>query len=623
MKTWKFSETKILEDLSFNPILERFYQYGISGLVRENIQNSLDHRNDPSLPVVISIEFGQIENKEIPGFDEIKERINSLTHGNMYTRGTIEEMRSHLNDDFFDYVSFEDMNTKGLTGSKLGNRNQLNKDSSSYSAYAYSKGIHYEDKDDQSEKIRGGSHGIGKIASNAASIFYTMFFANCDEENYKTLGGTIQLIDHQVSGTRYRSTGYFTDEGIDYFFPYKNENFNKIFTKSTRGLKIIVPFLRKEFIEKNDIIRTICDSFMLAILKGDLVVSFDNLTIDKSSFESILNDEELFPINEEIQRELFIKYYYKTYQKIHDDNILIKDKHKSHRFKLYFTYDENILRGRTGIYRSRGMKIEDLQIPSYSSKPYNAVLIPYSAEEDEFLKSLENESHSKLDFSHIKNEEHKSNAKRFINNLNKRIAEIIDFEISKRNPSEGIMDTSDIIYEIENTFKRDLEKRLLEVKFGEGKNKKTLVRVRGPEIEIGPKKKKKDVVPKTLKKIKKEFGDSGSKEYYQIPGSNIKRYVVEDKELIQIYISLSEISENKTKGNILISLIDGMGMEFSNEYNLIDNYDFIVDQNTNQKLYFSKSTIKNVTFENGHIKLLMNIKNIFNKNAKLKYYLEV
>jgi hypothetical protein len=70
-------------------------------------------------------------------------------------------------------------------------------------------------------------------------------------------------------------------------------------------------------------------------------------------------------------------------------------------------------------------------------------------------------------------------------------------------------------------------------------------------------------------------------------------------------------------------LIDGMGMEFSNEYNLIDNYDFIVDQNTNQKLYFSKSTIKNVTFENGNIKLLMNIKNIFNKNAKLKYYLEV
>lgn len=622
MHLWKFSDTKLLEELNFNPILERFYQYGISGLVRENIQNSLDHRLDQTSPVEVHIEIGQISDKEIPGFDEIKARINALSPGNRYVKETVEDMRDHLNDGVFDYISFEDKNTKGLSGSKYGN-SELGK--FSYSAYAYSKGVHHEDKDDYNEKMRGGSHGVGKIASNAASILYTMFFANCDEEDHQTLGGTIQLLDHELDGTRYRSTGYFTDEQGDHFVPYRNHNFSRIFEKSTRGLKIIVPFLRKQFTDKLEIIRTICDSFMLAILKSDLIVTINDTIINESTFEEILNDEEVFPNTDEIQRELFTKYYYQSYHNLYSDNIIIQDKHQSYRFKLYFTYDENIVYGRTGIYRSIGMKIEDKQIISYSSKPYNALLIPFSVEEDAFLKSLENESHTKLDHSHFKNQDHQSNAKRFINNLSRKIAEIIDEEISKHNPTEGLMDTSDIIYEIENTFKRDLKKHLVELNIGVGKNKKTLVKTNDTDEkgESTRKRRKKGKGAHPLVKIKKEFGSSGSKEYYQIPGSIVKRYITDKKEMLQISLSPNSISENKTSGNLLISLIDGMGIEFSNEYNLLEVYDFIADENTKQRLGFSKSTIRAVSFEKGQIKLLMKFKSDLNKTAKLKYYLEV
>lgn len=39
---WKFSVIPGIEESTFNKVLERFYDLGISGLVRENIQNSLD-----------------------------------------------------------------------------------------------------------------------------------------------------------------------------------------------------------------------------------------------------------------------------------------------------------------------------------------------------------------------------------------------------------------------------------------------------------------------------------------------------------------------------------------------------------------------------------------------------
>ena len=622
MGLWKFSETKLIEEYDFNPILERFYEYGISGLVRENIQNSLDHRLDSTNPVEVIIELGKINRSDVPGFDEIKDRINSLSSGNRYVKETIDDMKEHLGDELYNYISFEDRNTKGLSGSKYGN------DISgrySYSAYAYSKGVHHEDSDDYNEKLRGGSHGIGKIASNAASIFYTMFFANCDEENFEYLGGSIQLMKYRISKKNYRSTGYFTDELNDRFIPYINESYHSIFEKSSRGLKIIVPFLRDQFTDQREIIRTICDSFMIAILNSDLVVKINGSVINESTFEEILNDEEFFPNNDDIQREIFTKYYFNTYKNLYTDNFIIQDKHRSYRFKLYFTYDENIIYGRTGIYRSIGMKIEDKQIISYSSKPYNALLIPFSVDEDVFLKSLENESHTKLDFSHFKNLDLKNNAKRFINNLKTRIAEVIDDEINKHNPSEGLMDTSDIIFEIENTFKRDLQNQFVELNIGSGKDKKTIVKTNDTdeEGESIRKRKRRGKGDHPVVKVKKEFGNSGSKEYYQIHGSNVKRYIVNNREILHISVNSKDILERKTRGNLLISLIDGMGVEFSDEYNLLNIYESIHDENTKQRLGFTKNSIKNVEFSKGYVFLSMRCKNPVNKTAKLKFYLEV
>ena len=74
---------------------------------------------------------------------------------------------------------------KGLRGAKNG---QSYRPEDTWGIYAYNKGVHSEEEDSTLEKSRGGSHGIGKIASNATSELHMMYFANCDDEGDKHLG---------------------------------------------------------------------------------------------------------------------------------------------------------------------------------------------------------------------------------------------------------------------------------------------------------------------------------------------------------------------------------------------------------------------------------------------------
>lgn len=176
-KQWKFSEIPSIEESTFNKVLERFYNLGIQGLTKENIQNSLDGKLPHSEePVIVDIKLGKIKKKNIPGIHEIEHRIESLQGKNSYTRDTIQHMKQKIqgtsDEDEVDYISFEDSNTKGLTGAKNGQSNDPN---DTWGIYAYNKGVHFEDSDSDAEKARGGSHGLGKIASNAASDTYDVF----------------------------------------------------------------------------------------------------------------------------------------------------------------------------------------------------------------------------------------------------------------------------------------------------------------------------------------------------------------------------------------------------------------------------------------------------------------
>ena len=55
--------------------------------------------------------------------------------------------------------------------------------------------------------------------------------------------------------------------------------------------------------------------------------------------------------------------------------------------------------------------------------------------------------------------------------ISKEIAKIIENEIKKSNPTDGIMDTKEILYLVENQFKQELAQSLGTVKVSNGKEK--------------------------------------------------------------------------------------------------------------------------------------------------------
>ena len=635
---WKFSVIPGIEESTFNKVLERFYDLGISGLVRENIQNSLDGKiPGETEPVIVTIKTGKVNKNDIPGLDNIKERIECLVGHNSYTKETIEHMQNKMNQDEVDYISFEDYNTKGLRGAKNG---QSYRPEDTWGIYAYNKGVHSEEEDSTLEKSRGGSHGIGKIASNAASELHMMYFANCDDEGDKHLGGTVQLIEHKYKDKYYRSTGYFTDikkieNNEERFYPYEN-TFSEIFKKDTRGLKIIIPFLREQFNNEVDIIKSICDSFFIAILENKLEVIVNDKNINSKTIKKYIENKKYYNQDISEMKEEFTPLYLSTYTKKKPMQVTIEDTKEKYNFNLYFNYDESIPKGRVAIIRTIGMKIEDKKVKGNVNKPFNAVLIPDSTKEDAFLKSLENESHTQLSFEHIKDQNLQKNAKRFINNISKVMAKIIEDEIKKSNPTDGIMNTEDVLYYVENQSKQELSNCLGTVKLSSGDKEKTIVKVEQDIPERKDPKDKKKKKKKPLKKIKnKRINDESDTEQevnevspeklttYSTHPDRVDRLIIRDKEYVKFDFTDSDEMKKVKLCDITLSVVDGMGVEYSNEFNMKDNYEYVIDKATGHKCKIENNLIKDVKVVKGNVQIELKLKENYNKALKFMYYVEV
>ena len=461
-----------------------------------------------------------------------------------------------------------------------------------------------------------------------------MYFANCDEEGNKHLGGTVQLIEHKYEDNYYRSTGYFTDsKNIDSkttkFYPYEN-NFDEVFAKDTRGLKIIIPFLREQFNKEDEILKSVCDSFFIAILRGRLEVIINDKKIDSKSIEKYIKDKNYYTQELSEIKDVFTPLYFDTYKNIEPKIITIQDKDKiNYNFKLYFNYDVSIPSGRVGIIRTIGMKIEDKKIKNNIRKPYNAVMIPKSTKEDAFLKSLENESHTELSYEHIKDQKLQNNAKRFISNLTKAITKEIEDAVKQNNPTDGAMNTSDILYIVENQFKKDLSKSTPTIKLSKGDKEKTIVKV-NPEVrkkkqsgDNKPDSGKKPNNKPRVRKVKNKGDKEKELESYNVHPEIVERLIVGENEYIKFDFSNSpEIKKAKTC-NLSLSIVDGMGKEYANEFNMNDSYNSAIDISNKNNLTISKNLIKDVKIDKGIVQVQLKLKKSYNRALKFVYYVEV
>ncbi|MEH7086413.1 hypothetical protein V7139_27325 [Neobacillus drentensis] len=633
-KLCQFSPIPNIEESNFNKILERFFNLRISGLTRENTQNSLDGRLlGFDGPVILTIKTGVIKKKDIPGIDEVIDRISCLKGRNSYTKEAIQHMRNKVDQGDVAYISFEDFNTRGLKGAFNG---QSDSSEDTWAIYAYNKGVHSEEEDKTVETSRGGSHGVGKIASNAASDLNLMYFANCDDEGNQHLGGTVQLIEHSFHNQSYRSTGYFTDiKRLDgnktKFYPFEN-NFNEVFAKNTRGLKIIIPFLREEYNNEREIIKSVCDSFFISILQKKLEVIVNDKKITSDTIQGYVSNTDYYVQEVAEMKDEFTALYVNTYLNEEPRILSVSDGLNNYQFNLYFRYEEVIPKGRVAIVRTIGMKIEDKKIKNNANKPFNAVLIGGAAE-DAYLKSLENESHTELSYDHIKDPQLQKRAKKFINNLSREMSKVIEEAIKKNNPTDGAMNTKDILYVIENEFKKDLSNAMSTVMINKGKSLVKLT-AGAPEKKKKRKGETKPGEPKTrtknpVKRVKPQTAASigneqeQTRDKYVANPDIVERIIMGNKEMVQFDFRESKEINKEPTCDISLSIIDGMGVEYTDEFNIHENYSTVTDRITGKVCRVENNIIKNVVISEGMAQLQLDLKTNYNKALKFVYYVEV
>lgn len=628
-KSFQFAKIDQLEVISFDNSLESFNANGVSGTIKENIQNSLDARlhKDYELPVRVTITLDEIERQHLPGIDEAFEHIDALEGQNSYTKETIANMQKRKDIKNVKVITIEDSNTTGLKNAKNGQSGNVN---DTFGNYAYKKGVHAESSDEDHEISRGGSHGIGKIANNAASSIHLMYFANCDGEYNQHLGGTIQLVEHILDNQGYRATGYYTDvanESTSRYIPFENNNAHPIFKKETQGLKIIIPYISEEFYNFKEIVRAVCDNFFMAILNNSLVVEVNNETkdsieINQDTISDIVEDARFYEEDLNSSDANFTPYYVNTYLVQKPEKLLVRSKTDSYEFDLYFTYDEELNKGKVAIFRTIGMKIQDHKVKNNYRKPFNAVLIG-GAKEDQYLKSLENESHTSISAESIRDEVEKSNATRFINNLNKELGKVINRHFEEANPTEGELNTDDLIYQSEISFSTELNKENITIQVTDGPklvkdNGKEKRNKQGSHCSNADKGKKKKRKPRII-----QNDDDSSLTKYTIDSSLVERISLNKTEIINLDVSSIKPNENSITCNLLIQVIDGEGKISKDEFSLNEYYRQIIHQDTSENYSFSNNRIEEIRIDDGTLKLEFMKKSYDSSSLKYHYQLEV
>lgn len=423
------------------------------------------------------------------------------------------------------------------------------------------------------------------------------------------------MIEHELNDVNYR----------------ERDTLRTLMVRHIFRLKIIIPFLRKQYQEETAIIRAVCDNFFVAILENKLVVKVNELEINKETIGDIVKNTVIYEEQDSSEmKTCFTPLYLKSYTESEPAQICISDLEKEHLFKLYLQCNPDIKRGRVAIVRGIGMKIEDKKIKSYVNSPFNGVLIPMTPNEDQFLKSLENESHTELSCHHFKDPKLLKNAKRFINKIDQVMGEIFSGIIKENNPSDGKIDTSEVIYAKERNFKRDETKDIATVQLTKGNqnSSKEIVKVK-TKSRVNKKqkeqKKNQNLIDKIIRRVTKKDNQDKNKNRvrYSMNPEAVKRAVMKDKEILMFdFSSIAEYS-GENLCNISLAVVDGTGTSCETEFNVTNNYKKIIDKGTNKICEVQDNMLHDVSITDGKVMLEMALSDQFNQSLKFTYFVEV
>lgn len=399
-----------------NSGMENFSKNPNGHLVKEVIQNSLDAKSKKNkLPVRVSFKLLSVNNKIIPDIEGMKRTLESCKKSDESEKAQniIEDALKLLNNEEIFILEIADYNTTGLKGA-------ASKGKSDFKNLVGTSGL--SNKSDEA----GGSFGIGKNAPFLCSKLRTILYSSFDDENVLALQGVSRWASHTSEGRDRQAVGYLAieeNEGENIRFrPFigtELELFDDIFIRNDIGTSLFILGFNEKTDWKIDFIRSTIDSYLVAILDGNLEVEIEDVVINKDTIEEII--EEYLDCEDD---KLIINYNIAL-----SSGEIFNDKIDDLGEVELFLLIGSDLDKKVAYTRSNGMKIID-KSGFRISTPFTGVLKFKGTKLNKFIKSLENVSHDDIILS--KNGELQYN-KKIMNKIERFIKKSINDAIGDKN----------------------------------------------------------------------------------------------------------------------------------------------------------------------------------------------
>lgn len=388
---WRFPDNRYTNENGLDTSdMEMFKKDPVSSLAREICQNSIDAAFGDK-PVRVEFSLFQIAREEVPGIDDLTDQINACYE---YKKGSakegpaLAELKKSIEKPTIICLRVSDFHTTGVTGAKTNERGTP--------FYNLTKGSGVSDKGGSS----GGSKGIGKFASFVVSTTNTVFYStrandgSCGYIGISKLRSTPipeQDPDLLTMGIGYYGTG-------EKNLPILGElNLDKGFSRSEAeyGTDVYIIGFNNFIGWQSDIIAKVLESFMVAVMRGNLEVVVDSIIVNQDTVKEIIYGDAFKA--ERTKTELReIRAQYELLQD--DESVTVQELQINENnsvtvyLKQYGQQDEANATKHCVMVRYPYMKITYITTGAYL--PFSALCIIHENELNKKLRAIENPQHT-------------------------------------------------------------------------------------------------------------------------------------------------------------------------------------------------------------------------------------
>ncbi len=277
-----------------DPLLQYFEGDYERHIAREIIQNSIDACAETSQPVCVAFEKMAVSTSDVPGADELKNRIRlclELARVKKKQKAEVHFSRAlkAISADEIDILRVRDFNTTGLTGDD-------DDDDGKWHRLVKAVG------ENELSGVGGGSFGIGKGAPFAASILRTVYYSTINVGGESIFQGKTRLISHEWEGQKRKGVGFYGVNG------YESVREQKLipgfFRRDKQGTDISIIGYDASADWQSAIAKSVLANFWAAIYSGALEVS-----IGSGKYAVPIRADNLHEMLEKYSRDEALPYF--------------------------------------------------------------------------------------------------------------------------------------------------------------------------------------------------------------------------------------------------------------------------------------------------------------------------